>query len=123
MLKIRRTIADVYGERLSQVAGIEPPTEAGDREHTWQAYVVALDEGISRGRVARALRSAGIEVGIGTFASHLQPVYGEARSCPTSADLFRRQLAIPMHANMTESQAEQVASSLATVVEQERRDA
>jgi perosamine synthetase len=123
MLKIRRSIADIYGERLSQVVGIEPPAEADDREHTWQAYVVALDPGISRGRVARALRSTGIEAGIGTFASHLQPVYGDAPSCPTSADLFRRQLAIPMHANLTESQAEHVASSLATVVGQELRDA
>ena len=123
MLKIRRTIADIYGERLSQVPGVEPPAEADDREHTWQAYAVALDPGISRGRVARTLRSTGIEVGIGTFASHLQPVYGDAPACPTSADLFRRQMTIPMHANLTEVQAEYVASSLASVVGQELRDA
>lgn len=123
MLKIRRAIADIYGEHLSQVVGVEPPAEPGDREHTWQAYVVALDPGISRDRVARALRASGIEASIGTFASHLQPVYGNAPSCPTSADLFRRQLAIPMHANLTDSQAEHVARSLATVVGQELRDA
>jgi perosamine synthetase len=122
MLKIRRSIADIYDERLSPVAGVDAPAEAGDREHTWQAYVVALDPGISRGRVARALRSTGIEAGIGTFASHLQPVYSDAPSCPTSADLFRRHLAIPMHANLTESEADHVAGSLATVVGQELRD-
>jgi perosamine synthetase len=123
MLKIRRSIADIYHEHLSPVVGVESPPEAGDREHTWQAYVVALDRGISRGHVARALRSSGVEASIGTFASHLQPIYGDVAPCPTSADLFRRHLAIPMHANLTESQAEHVARSLATVVGQELRDA
>lgn len=123
LLKIRRSIADVYGECLSQVAGVELPAEDGDREHTWQAYVIALDPTISRGRVARALRSTGIQAGIGTFASHLQPVYRDTASCPVSADLFSRHLAIPMHANLTASQAERVAGSLATAVGQELREA
>jgi perosamine synthetase len=119
LLKIRRSIADIYDERLSHVTGIEPPAEADDREHTWQAYVIALDRGISRGRVARALRSKGIEAGIGTFASHLQPVYEDPAPCPVSGDLFMRHLAIPMHANLTDAQAERVAGSLASVVEQQ----
>jgi len=120
LLKVRRSIADLYGERLSQVGGVEPPTEAEDREHTWQAYVIALDGSTSRGRVATALRSSGIEAGIGTFASHLQPVYGDAPSCPKSEDLFRRHLAIPMHANLTEAQAERVAGSVAECVRAEQ---
>jgi perosamine synthetase len=120
LLKIRRSIADVYGERLSDTPGVEPPAEGADREHTWQAYVVTLDPGISRGGVAAALRSTGIEASIGTFASHLQPVYEDPTSCPVSADLFSRHLAIPMHANLTEAQAERVADSLATVVDAER---
>jgi perosamine synthetase len=117
-LKIRRSIADVYAERLSGVPGVEPPTEVGDREHTWQSYVVTLDSRISRDRVAGALRSMGVEASMGTFASHLQPVYEEAAPCPVSADLFERHLAIPMHANLTEAQAERVANALAAVVEQ-----
>jgi dTDP-4-amino-4,6-dideoxygalactose transaminase len=120
-LKIRRTLAAIYCERLREVSGVAPPREPEDREHTWQAYAVALDPGISRGRVARALRSDGIEASIGTFASHLQPAYGDTRACPVSASLFRRQLTIPMHANLSESQAELVASSLATAIGQELR--
>ena len=118
-LKIRRSIADIYEERLSQVPGVEPPIQVDDREHTWQAYVLALDRSISRGRVARALRSKGIEAGIGTFASHLQPVYEDPARCRVSSDLFSRHMAIPMHANLTEGQAERVASSVVSVVAQE----
>jgi perosamine synthetase len=119
LLKARRSIADVYAERLSDVPGVEPPTEAGDREHTWQSYVVTLDPRISRDLVAGTLRSMGVEVSMGTFASHLQPVYEDVAACPVSADLFERHLAIPMHANLTEAQAERVAGSLATVAEQQ----
>jgi perosamine synthetase len=119
LLKIRRSIADTYAERLREVPGVEPPREAADREHTWQAYVVTLDPRISRDRVAGALRSKGVEAGIGTFASHLQPVYEDPAPCPVSAQLFERQLAIPMHANLTEGQAEHVANSVATVAEQQ----
>jgi perosamine synthetase len=119
LLKIRRSIADVYAEHLREVPGLEAPSEAADREHTWQAYVVTLDPKISRDRVAGALRSMGVEASIGTFASHLQPVYEDAAACPVSAELFERHLAIPMHANLTEAQAERVASSLAAAVEQQ----
>jgi perosamine synthetase len=119
LLKARRSIADVYAERLSHVPGVEPPRAAGDREHTWQSYVVTLDPRISRDLVAGTLRSMGVEVSMGTFASHLQPVYEDAAPCPVSADLFERHLAIPMHANLTEAQAERVAGSLATVAEQQ----
>jgi perosamine synthetase len=121
LLKIRRSIADLYAERLRDVPGVEPPTEPSDREHTWQSYVVTVEPSISRDVVAGTLRSMGIEASMGTFACHLQPVYEDAAPapCPVSADLFERHLAIPMHANLTEAQAERVASSLATVVKQQ----
>jgi perosamine synthetase len=119
LLKIRRSIAEIYAERLREVPGVEPPTEAADREHTWQAYVVTLDPRISRDQVAGALRSMGVEASIGTFACHLQPVYEDPADCPVSAELFERHLAIPMHANLTEAQAERVAGSLAAAVGQQ----
>jgi perosamine synthetase len=118
-LKIRRSIADVYTERLRDVPGVQPPTDIDDREHTWQSYVVTLDPRISRDRVAETLRAMGIEASMGTFASHRQPVYGKAPPCPVSADLFERHLAIPMHANLTAVQAERVAGALAAAVEQQ----
>jgi hypothetical protein len=43
-----------------------------------------------------------VQVNIGTFASHLQPVYPTTRACPTSAELFRRQLAIPRYPGLSE---------------------
>jgi dTDP-4-amino-4,6-dideoxygalactose transaminase len=62
------------------------------------------------------MRSRGVQCTIGTYASHLQPVYGERSPCPVSADLFRRHLAIPMHANLTDSQVETVAKTVLEAV-------
>jgi dTDP-4-amino-4,6-dideoxygalactose transaminase len=57
-----------------------------------------------------------VQCTFGTYACHLQPVYGTSTPCPVSADLFARHLAIPMHANLTEAQVETVATTLVEVV-------
>ena len=63
-----------------------------------------------------ALRERGVGCNIGTYASHLQPVYGPQRDLPVSADLFRRHVAIPMHANLTDEDIEYVAATVREVV-------
>lgn len=120
LLEARRRVARRYGELLSSLEGVGLPVELGDREHTWQSFVLTLDPELSRGRVARRLREAGIQANIGTFASHLQPVYEDPAVCPISAGLFDRHLAIPMHANLTESQVDRVAAAVIRAVQGER---
>jgi dTDP-4-amino-4,6-dideoxygalactose transaminase len=83
-----------------------------DRTHAWQSYLVTLDPCVDRAGVAADLRAAGIGCGHGTWAGHLQPVYQAKQSCPVSADLFRRHMAIPMHAELSMDQVERVADTL-----------
>jgi perosamine synthetase len=90
--------------------------EPDDRETVWQSYVLTLGSDVDRGSVAAALRGQGIQCNIGTYASHVQPVYGRREPCPVSADIFRRHLAIPMHANLTEGQVEIVAKAVREAV-------
>jgi dTDP-4-amino-4,6-dideoxygalactose transaminase len=116
LLKARRYVAQRYAELLDDVEGIALPITGDDRDHTWQAYFVTLDEGVSRGEVARYLRERGVQANFGTYSSHLQPVYGDCPPCPVSASLFRRHLAIPMHANLDDAQVERVASTLRDAV-------
>ncbi|NYT95539.1 DegT/DnrJ/EryC1/StrS aminotransferase family protein [Salinispora sp. H7-4] len=116
LLATKRAIAARYGELLKGHELITLPYEAPDREHPWQSYVVTLDARVDRGAVAMELRQRGVQCTFGTYASHLQPLYGQADRCPVSADLFVRHLAIPMHANLTEAQVETVAATLVDVV-------
>ena len=116
LVAARRAVASRYGELLADLDLVTLPVEAEGRTHPWQSYVVTLDPSLDRGVVALALRERGIGCTFGTYASHLQPLYGETAPCPVSADLFARHLAIPMHANLTERQVETVAETLTKVV-------
>lgn len=108
----RREVAHAYGERLSGIEEIRLPVQLSDRTTVWQAYVLELSEGISRGRVARYLRERGVQCNIGTYASHRQPLYDSTEHCPVSARLFERHLAIPMHANLTDDDVDRVCETL-----------
>ena len=63
-----------------------------------------------------ALRSQGVGCNFGTYASHLQPLYGQQPDLPVSADVFARHIAIPMHANLTEDDVAYVADTLRAIV-------
>jgi dTDP-4-amino-4,6-dideoxygalactose transaminase len=78
--------------------------------------VLAVHPRLDRGAVALALRARGIGCTIGTYASHLQPVYGPQKPLPVSADLFARHLAVPMHANLTPEEVTRVADAVREVV-------
>jgi dTDP-4-amino-4,6-dideoxygalactose transaminase len=116
LLTARRLIAERYQDGLDDVAGLTLPRTADDRDHAWQTYALTLAPECSRDAVARELRSNGVQVSIGTFASHLQPVYQTTRACPTSAELFRRQLAIPMHPGLSDDDIDFVADMIRKAV-------
>ena len=112
----RGEIADLYAERLASIDGVQAPVALPDRVHPWQSYVVTLAPSIDRGKVAHRMRAEGVQCNFGTYASHIQPIYGFDGELPVSADLFRRHLAIPMHANLTEVDVDRVAEVLRDAV-------
>ncbi|WP_409047316.1 DegT/DnrJ/EryC1/StrS family aminotransferase [Microbacterium sp. HA-8] len=116
LLAARRSVATGYAERLGDLDLVTLPTALPDRDHSWQSYVIAVDESLDRGAVATSLRQRGVGCNFGTYASHLQPLYGEQKSLPVSADLFARHIAIPMHANMTEDDIDYVADTVRSVL-------
>ena len=116
LIAARRRVAAGYAELLGDLEEVATPVELPDRQTVWQSYVLTLAGHVSRGRVAAELRGLGIQCNIGTYASHLQPVYGPGATCPVSADVFRRHLAIPMHANLTDGDVEIVAKAVRAAV-------
>lgn len=116
LLAIRAARAARYRAGLHGMAGVAAPVVGEDRVHAWQSYVVTLDPAVPRATVARHLRRSGVQCSIGTFASHLQPVYGTPARCAVSADCFARHLAVPMHAELTEAQVDRVLEVLAEAI-------
>ncbi|MDG9720183.1 DegT/DnrJ/EryC1/StrS family aminotransferase [Streptomyces sp. DH24] len=112
LLRRRSTVAAQYAELLGDEDLLTLPHVPEDRTHAWQTYMVTLDPGVDRAAVATELRGKGIGCGHGTFAGHIQPVFQARQKCPVSLDLARRQLAIPMHAELGQDQVAQVAQAL-----------
>jgi dTDP-4-amino-4,6-dideoxygalactose transaminase len=116
LLDRRRAVAARYAELLADEDLVTLPQVPPDRTHAWQTYMVTLEPAVDRAAVATDLRAQGIGAGHGTWASHRQPVYESKQSCPVSADLFDRNLAIPMHAELSTDQVERVVAALRTAL-------
>jgi perosamine synthetase len=107
LLGARERVAGWYTERLEHHV-LTPSAAEGDR-HGWQAYVVQLDR---RDVALAALRDAGIEAQIGTWALHRLAPYRDQGSFPGADRAFERALALPFAATTTEEEVERVAAVL-----------
>ena len=121
LLGRRRHIAARYEQLFSPCSLVSTPVVGANREHAYQTYTLTLDHSVNRDEVAMQLRARGIGCNIGTFASHVQPIYGETQECPVSADQWTRHLAIPMHANLSDADAEEVARNVMELVTTTRK--
>jgi dTDP-4-amino-4,6-dideoxygalactose transaminase len=108
LLRARERVAAWYTERLEDRV-LTPRADEGDR-HGWQAYVVQLER---RDEALEALRAAGIEAQIGTWALHRLAPYREQGSFPGADRAFARALALPFATTTTEAEVERIVSVLA----------
>ena len=113
LLQARERVAAAYSERLEGLEGLDlPSADEGDR-HGWQAYVVQLDR---RDEALEALRAAGIEAQIGTYALHRLQAYADQGPFPGADRAYERALALPFHTRLEDGELDRVAAVLDTVV-------
>jgi perosamine synthetase len=117
LVEKRRHIAGLYGELLAPLGEVRLPGEQDGGFHTYQSYVVLLDEALDRDGIIASMAEKGVETGIGTYSIHAQPFYMNAfgyepGSIPGSYYAFRHSLSLPIYPSMTEGEAEQVAACL-----------
>lgn len=116
-LAARRRVAASYDAGLASLDRLRPPVTPEWATHTYQSYVVLLDEAIDRDAVIAALRADGIETTLGTYALHAQPffsrTYGHAAGdLPASYRAFTSTLALPLHGGLSETDVEVVVDRL-----------
>jgi dTDP-4-amino-4,6-dideoxygalactose transaminase len=85
-----------------------PSPDEGDR-HGWQAYVVQLD---GRDEALAALRDAGIEAQIGTYALHRLGAYRDQGPFPGADAVYERALALPFHNRLIDADLDRVTDVL-----------
>lgn len=115
MLAHRRSIAAAYFEALEGLSFLSLP-EWSD-EHTWQTFMVVLNESIDRGRVIDAMATRGIGCGPGSVAAHELQFFSKKypsnpESLTISSRLAAQGLALPMHHFVTVADIKRIAQAL-----------
>jgi perosamine synthetase len=121
ILEQRRSLAAAYTASLSSVDGVQPPVTAEGCEHTFQSYVVMLDDGIDRDEVIRRMRAAGVETTLGTYALHREPYFTRTlgiddASLPNAAQAYAQTLTLPLYPGMTSDDVACVVAALSDAV-------
>jgi len=114
ILKKRRQIADHYFDKLADCPGMSLP--ANQPEHTWQTFMVSLDESINRGKVIAELALRGIGASPGSISAHCLKVYQERfgytdSDLPVSWGLHKQGLALPLYAYLSLTDQQRVVDN------------
>jgi dTDP-4-amino-4,6-dideoxygalactose transaminase len=117
ILAERRRLAAELTRRLAEVDGVVPPVEPARGQHTYQSYVVLLDQDLDRDSIIAALRERGVEATLGTYALHQEPFfsrqYGHAPGdLPNSYRACRQSLTLPLYSGMTDEQVQTVVGAV-----------
>ena len=116
IIERKRELAKYWDEKLQEIEFIEAPYVSENAKHIYQSYVALVDERINRNKLIEMLMKKGIQTQIGTYASHIQPVYNSKDKCPNSLDIFNRSLALPMYYMLKEEEINKVAQCIGAMM-------
>lgn len=114
----RRAIAEEYCSRLSDVSGLELPSQAEWGEHVWHLFVVRTEK---RDALAQRLKSAGIQTSVNyPRALPFLPCYSawnhEFEDFPVAHKLSQQGLSLPLYPEMSQDQIDHVVETLKKIV-------
>jgi len=112
VLEKKRKLVNLYNKLLENNKFITTPIEQKYNYHVYQTYAIVLDKKIDRNKLVVSLRDDGIQTQIGTYASHIQPVYNSKDICPNSLFLYNQSLALPLYYELKEEEVAYVIDKL-----------
>ena len=118
IIEKKRELAKYWDEKLQEIELIESPYVDNNARHVYQSYVSLVDKRINRNKIIESLMKKDVQTQIGTYASHIQPVYNSADKCPNSLEIFGRSLALPMYFMLKEDDIDRVTEHLKKVLEE-----
>jgi len=114
----RGEIAQRYRRRLAGISGVDLPVEGEGRTHVYHLFVIRLDR---RDEVADALRRRGVETAVHyPVPLHRQPPFRDSALPEEGLEVTersaRRQLSLPIFAELTDGQVDRVCGALEEVM-------
>jgi dTDP-4-amino-4,6-dideoxygalactose transaminase len=116
MVASRRALADRYAELLTPIEGLGLPTEPPWARSNWQSYCVRLPAHCDQHGVMQALLDQGVSTRRGIMCCHREPAYRhltQRHPLPNSEQAQDRCILLPIYAQMTPGEQQQVAAALA----------
>jgi dTDP-4-amino-4,6-dideoxygalactose transaminase len=108
-----------YQEGLAGVDGIRLPTQREHVDPIWHLYPLRVLDGRRR-EVFDAMRAAGIGVQVNYIPVYWHPLFedlGFKRGmCPNAEQFYAEELSLPMHAELTDAQVDQVIDAVRSAV-------
>jgi len=118
IIRRKQELAECWDSKLQNIDFIEPPYVRKDVKHIYQSYIALVGKNIDRNKLIMKLKKIGIQTHIGTYASHIQPVYKSKDKCPHSLSVFNRALALPMYYELTENEIDISTNYLKKILEE-----
>jgi len=114
----RKELAALYVEYLTASASERLLTlPNADPGHSWQTFMVVLNDRFDRSEVIAKLKAVGIESNLGAQSMQEIGLYGPASAgCNVGPKLYAQGLALPLYERMTPDQIRQVADNLRAVL-------
>lgn len=122
-LATRRSRAARLADALDAVPGVKVPTGVRDPGNNVQSFVARLDAGVDRDALMTALRAAGVECTIGTYAVPQQPGFGGAApdAFPVAWAAMHELVTLPLHEAMSDEDVDTVADAMARAMHEVTR--
>lgn len=116
IVRQRRALADRYRTLLAPIEGLRLPEEPAYARSNWQSYAVVLADGLDQRAVMQAMLETGVSTRRGIMCSHREAAYADAalpHPLPHSEHAQDRAILLPLYAQMTAAEQDQVATALA----------
>ena len=112
IIEKKRELAKYWDEKLQEMEFIEHLYVSENVKHIYQSYIALVDTHINRNKLIEVLMKKDVQTRIGTYATHIQPVYNSEDKCPDSLEIFNKSLALPMYYSLEEEDIDMAAAHL-----------
>lgn len=119
LIEERRKLSNIYKRELGQSNMIRIPVEGSNERHTWQSYIILVNDSIDRNALMITLKEKGVETRPGTHAIHTLSHFAKKykikpEKFPNTLTCYKQSIALPLYPGMTE----QDCISISTIVKE-----
>ncbi|WP_203363281.1 DegT/DnrJ/EryC1/StrS aminotransferase family protein [Bacillus sp. REN10] len=115
----RRELVDYYFECLQDCSVVTLPDKIDG--HSWQTFMVKVDQKYNRNLLIKKLKDAGIETNLGAQAIHMLAYYKEKfnyndKDYPNANASYQQGLAFPLHPELTKQEIHYVINEFKKII-------